>query len=118
MVQDDAFVRGKNLLEQKHYKEAIAEFTRSLQTNPSNFDSLFYRAVAWLDFSQAQKCVDDLQLLLQQCPDYRKTCYIVLSIAYRRVGDFLGSIRTLTKALQKYPRYVEALIARGQIFVF
>jgi hypothetical protein len=39
--------------------------------------------------------------------------FIVLSIAYRRVNDYISSIRTLTKAIQIYPVYLEAYIARG-----
>ncbi len=30
----------------------------------------------------------------------------------------MGSLRTLSKALNKYPRYTEACIARGQIYIF
>jgi len=62
--------------------------------------------------------VDDLNLLIERFPDYRKTVFIVLSIAYRRINDFLGALRTLSKALTKYPRYTEAQIARGQIYIF
>jgi hypothetical protein len=47
-------------------------------------------------------------MLLERCPDYRKTVFIVLSIAYRRINDFQGALKTLSKALQKYPRYTEA----------
>jgi len=62
--------------------------------------------------------VEDLNLLIERCPDYRKTVFIVLSIAYRRINDFVGALRTLSKALKKYPRYMEACIARGQIYIF
>jgi len=52
------------------------------------------------------------------CGDYRKTMFIVLSIAYRRVNDYISAIRALSKAIQKYPQYMEAFIARGQIYIF
>jgi hypothetical protein len=42
-----------------------------------------------------------------------KTVFIVLSIAYRRINDYTGALRTLSKAIVKYPRYIEAYIARG-----
>ncbi len=51
--------------------------------------------------------------LIEMCPDYRKTVFIVLSIAYRRINDYTGALRTLSKAIVKYPRYIEAYIARG-----
>jgi len=44
--------------------------------------------------------------------------FIVLSIAYRRTNDYTGALRTLSKAIVKYPRYIEAYIARGQIYIF
>ena len=76
------------MLEDKRYKEAVQEFSKSIQINPQNYDALFYRAVANLDFGQPLKSVEDLNALLDRCPDYRKTAFIVLSIAYRRVNDF------------------------------
>lgn len=44
--------------------------------------------------------------------------FIVISIAYRRVNDYLSAIRALSKAITKYPAYLEAYIARGQIYIF
>lgn len=93
-------------------------FTKSIASNKMNFDALFYRAVSNLDFGQPAKAIADLSMLCEECPDYRKTMFIVLSIAYRRVNDFTGALRTLSKALMKYPKYLEAYIARGQIYIF
>lgn len=71
-----------------------------------------------LDQGQPEKAITDLNELIEICPEYRKTMFIVLSIAYRRVNDYTGALRTLSKAIQKYNRYIEAYIARGQIFIF
>jgi len=76
------------MLEDKRYKEAVSEFAKSYSTNPNNYDALFYKAVANLDFGQPAKSVEDLQKLLEVYPDYRKTFLIVLSIAHRRVNDY------------------------------
>ena len=88
-------------------------FTKSYTLNKTNYDALFDRAVAGLDSGQPQQAITDLNDLVDQCPEYRKTMFIVLSIAYRRVNDYTGAQRTLSKALLKYPRYIEAYIARG-----
>jgi len=88
-------------------------FTKSLTLNKNNFDALFYRAVSNLDSNQPSKAITDLNELIELCPDYRKTMFIVLSIAYRRQNDYTGALRTLSKALSRYPRYIEAYIARG-----
>jgi tetratricopeptide (TPR) repeat protein len=57
---DECFEAAKNYLTDKKYKEAIAGFTKSLNINPQNYDSLFYRAVSQLDFGQPQKAIEDL----------------------------------------------------------
>jgi tetratricopeptide (TPR) repeat protein len=102
----------------KKYKEAIKAFSKSLQNNKANFDALFYRGVTHLDSNQPLKAITDLNELIDTCPDYRKTMFIVLSIAYRRTNDYTGALRTLSKAIFKYPKYLEAYIARGQIYIF
>ena len=115
---EEAFESGKVFLAEQKYKEAVKMFTKSLGLNQTNYDALFYRAVSHLDSCQPQKAIGDLSDLVERCPDYRKTMFIVLSIAYRRVNDYTGALRTLSKALMKYPRYIEAYIARGQIYIF
>jgi tetratricopeptide (TPR) repeat protein len=74
--------------------------------------------VAELDNGLNEKAIEDMNELIERCPEYRKTVYIVLSIAYRRVNDYTGALRTLSKAIIRYPRYIEAYIARGQIYIF
>jgi tetratricopeptide (TPR) repeat protein len=93
-------------------------FTKSLNANKTNYDALFYRAVTNLDQEMPEKAIKDLEELVKICGDYRKTMFIVLSIAYRRVNDYISAIRALSKATQKYPQYLEAFIARGQIYIF
>lgn len=88
LQSEEHFETAKSMLEDKRYKEAVQEFSKSIQINPQNYDALFYRAVANLDFGQPVKSIEDLNALLDRCPDYRKTAFIVLSIAYRRVNDF------------------------------
>jgi tetratricopeptide (TPR) repeat protein len=113
LESEEQYEAGKVFLQEKKYKEAIKMFTKSLSLNKTNYDALFYRAVSALDSGQPQSAITDLNELIEQCSDYRKTMFIILSIAFRRVNDYTGAQRVLSKALIKYPRYVEAYIARG-----
>ena len=113
LESEEHFESGKVFLAEQKYKDALKMFSKSLQSNKMNYDALFYRAVSNLDSGQPAKAITDLTDLVDKCPDYRKTMFIVLSIAYRRVNDYTGALRTLSKALMKYNRYVEAYIARG-----
>lgn len=118
MESEEFFEQGKLFLSDKKYKEAVKAFSKCLQLNTSNFDALFYRGVTFLDQGTPEKAVQDLTELVKVCPDYRKTMFIVLSIAYRRLNDYTGALRALSKAIVKYPKYLEAYIARGQIYIF
>ena len=42
----------------------------------------------------------------------------MLSISYRRVNDIVNAVRILSKAIERYPKYSEAYLARGQIYIF
>lgn len=99
LESEEYFESGKIYLTEKMYKDAAKMFTKSLQVNKTNYDALFYRAVTNLDQELPEKAISDLEDLLKICPDYRKTMFIVLSIAYRRVNDYLSAIRALTKAI-------------------
>ena len=118
LESEEYFESGKLFLSEKKYKDACKMFTKSLQANKTNYDALFYRAVTNLDQELPKKAIADLEELMRICSDYRKTMFIVLSIAYRRVNDYLSAIRALTKAIQRFPVYLEAYIARGQIYIF
>lgn len=69
--------------------------TEALKMDPVNVEALFYRGVAYLDSDAPQKALQDLNIVLDRNPDYKKSFYIVLSIAYRRVNDYISAIRTV-----------------------
>lgn len=50
LQSEEHFEAAKTMLEDKRYKEAVSEFTKSFTLNPNNYDALFYKAVANLDF--------------------------------------------------------------------
>lgn len=47
-----------------------------------------------------------------------KMVYIMLSIAYRRIQDYTEALKVLSKAISKHPKFSEAYVARGQIYLF
>ena len=115
---DHLFKEAKAAMLKKEYKEAIKKFTQSLKLNQQNRDAKFYRAISYLDIEQTRRAITELVDLIEQAPNYSKTAYIVLSIAYRRENDLNNSVRVLSKATLKYPKYVEAFMARGKIYIF
>ena len=90
---------------EKKFKPAVREFSKILRFDPDNSDARFYRAVCYLDWKKNTKAIEDLNYLLEKNPMHRKISYIVLSIAYRRSNDYLGSLRTLSRGILHFPKY-------------
>lgn len=74
--------------------------------------------MCYLDWKKNSRAIEDLTLLIEKNPLHRKIAYIVLSIAYRRSNDYLGSLRTLSRGIMHFPKYPEAYQARGQLYIF
>ena len=85
MAAEEAFEGGKELLGEKSYKQAIKSFTKAIEMNGGHVNALFYRGVTYLDAENPEKAALDFQNLINIQPDYKRTVYIVLSIAYRRL---------------------------------
>ncbi len=64
--------------------------------------------MCYLDWKKNSKATEDLTQLIEHHPLHKKIAYIVLSIAYRRSNDYLGSLRTLSRGIMHFPKYAEA----------
>jgi tetratricopeptide (TPR) repeat protein len=108
--------KGKNLLAEKSYTEALKLFTKALKINNSNYEAMFYKGMTYLDNGDPSKAVKELANVIQKMPNFKNTVYLVLSIAYMRDNDIMAALKVLTKAIKKYPKFIEAYLARGQIY--
>ena len=116
---NDSFKENKSSLKQPITSYLISlEIIETLSAFYSLDDKITLNDLPEFILNTLEGVVEDLNHLIDRCPNYRKTAFIVLSIAYRRINDYVGALRTLTKALQKYPKYIEAYVARGQIYIF
>ena len=115
---NSALAEGKDFLLQKEYSEAISCFTSALKANRGNLEAKFYRGICFLDSGSTRKAIQEFSEIIEVQPDFKRTVYVVLSIAFRRVNDIVGALRTLSRAILKYPRYAESYLARGQIYIF
>lgn len=109
--------QGKIMLLERDYQGAIKFFNKVLKLDKANIHAKFYRGIAWLDLQKPQKAVTDFEEVLETKPNYNKTVYLCLSVALRRVHKNQEAVRTLTQAIVKYPKYVDAIVARGQLFL-
>lgn len=113
---NDLLKLGKEKLIDKNYSEATKVFTDALSVNSMNFEAMFYRGITYLDSGNPKKAITELSLIIENAPMFKNTVYLVLSISYMRVNDVFAALKILTKAIKKYPRFIEAYLARGQIY--
>ena len=64
------------------------------------------------------KAITYFNKIIDNTSSSKKMIYIVLSIAYRRVQNYTEALKVLSKAITKHPKFVEAYVARGQIYLF
>ena len=108
--------QGKIQLAEKDYVEALRTFNKALKINSMNYEAMFYRGITYLDSGNPSKTIKDLANLIAEAPGFKNTVYLVLSIAYMRTNDILSALKVLTRAIKKYPKFIEAYLARGQIY--
>jgi tetratricopeptide (TPR) repeat protein len=56
-----------------------------------------------------------LSNLINKNDDHKKNIYFFLSIAYKRIGDTDSALRILNIAIDKIPKYYDALLFRGKL---
>lgn len=113
---NDLLEIGKEKLIDKNYSEATKVFSDALKMNNLNFEAKFYRGITYLDSGNSLKAINELTEIIENVPNFKNTVYLVLAIAYMRLNDIIAALKTLTKAIKKYPKFIEAYLARGQIY--
>lgn len=91
---------------------------RERNENEKELDEIFYKGIKSLDSGEPKKAISYFNRIVDNVYNNKKMAYIVLSIAYRRTQNYTEALKILSKAIAKYPKFVEAYVARGQIYLF
>ncbi|CAI2370054.1 unnamed protein product [Moneuplotes crassus] len=108
--------KGKEFLNLKNYDDALKFLTKALKVNEHNYDAMFFKGVTYLDSGNPSKAIKELTMIIENVPNFKNTVYLVLSTCYMRNNDTVSALMILNKAIQKYPKFVEAYVARGQVY--
>lgn len=91
---------------------------REKSENDKEQDELFYKGIKSLDDGDPTKAISFFTKIVDSPNCNKKMTYVVLSIAYRRVQNYTEALKVLSKAIAKHPKFIEAFVARGQIYLF
>ena len=81
-----ADARGVTFLHDKNTRCALASFTEEIRTNPEAWQGHYHAGLAYLDLSDAQHAVSELQLAAGKAPG-RAEIRLALGIAQEALGE-------------------------------
>lgn len=113
------FYRGETYKYQGKFKEAIADFTKTIELNPNFHKPYLRRAVLnsydFKNYNSRQKAKDDLKTAVLLSPEDPEVYYIS-GLVFSHIGTREEAIESLNKAIQLNPKYADAYLQRGQLF--
>jgi len=108
---------GKDELKRHGYDKAMTLFEQAYRVNPSNIEALLYKGVVLMDTGKTQNAIKVLKEVISQKTEGAKSGYLLLAIAYKKTNNHELAINTLNEVLRKYPKYIEALISRANLYL-
>lgn len=101
----------------KDYAEAISLGRDVLAEHPKSLDALYIVGLASSMVDRHESTIKHFETLLSLKPQYKKNVYLLLSIAYKKLGKTDASFRVLNMALRHFDRFFEAYVnAAHQIY--
>jgi len=109
------FARGRTLIEQKDFNQAIDQFTKAIQMDPKDALAYYNRGLAYVAQSEYQEAIADYTSALHLNPK-NALAYYHRGIAHRHLKEFDRAIGDYTRAIRLDPRLAVAYRNRGHAF--
>lgn len=109
------FERGRDLVKQKAYGEAITAFTEAINLNPHNSYFYYVRSNIYLFLKQYQNTIADLDKVISISPQYSKA-YQNRANAYLALRQYDSALADFDKAIDIDPQNVSAYYSRGALY--
>jgi tetratricopeptide (TPR) repeat protein len=115
----DYFRSASAHLRANEFAEALADFNKVIELNPTHTEALFYRLMAMNNLDPKGEPIGDWNRIIELAPRYKLIWVIYLQRAnYRaRIGEFDGSIEDVNKALEFVPSNGNAYHLRGYSYM-
>ena len=110
---DDYLKRGKELFEKKNYLQALENFEKAIELNPSLAEAYYFRGRVQLDDKKADA---DFTTAIELRPNYPEA-YFRRGLKNDLNNDRAAAMRDYNKALELNPKFIEAYMTRAVLYL-
>lgn len=107
--------RGSAFRSNGQNKEAMIDYSRSIELNPRFYRAFEYRGYMYSLEEQYSKAIEDFKSALVSYPN-SEFARASLGFNYRKMGQYSEALHYLNETLEINPNNTDALINRGQVF--
>ncbi|AFZ49735.1 tetratricopeptide repeat protein [Dactylococcopsis salina] len=108
--------KGNRHFESRHWKRAIAHYTKALEFYPHSYFSYTRRALAYRKNGEYEKAINDYTNAFSLCQGKAED-YYHRSIAYRQLEQYQCALKDCNQAIDLKPHLAPAYNHRGNLFV-
>ena len=114
-LAQEANSKGKRLLRAGKSNEAIQEFTRVIELDPTLVEAYLNRGTAWHDKRKPDKAIEDYNIAIELDPN-DDLAYNNRGNAWSDKGEYDKAIENFNKAIELNPNLVFAYSNRGNVW--
>ena len=104
---EDWYDKGRSLLSQQQYDEAIKAFSTAIDIIPLDYQSYNYRGVAWALKGNFDRAIADYSKAIEIRPRYAEA-HNNRGFAHTQTGNLKAALNDFTRALKINPFFVDA----------
>lgn len=110
---DEYLKRGKELFEKKDYLQALENFDKAVELNPTLAEAYYFRARVQLDDRKAEA---DFNKAIELNPAYPEA-YFRRGLMKDLSGDSAAALRDYNRAIELNPKFVDAYMTRAVLYL-
>jgi tetratricopeptide (TPR) repeat protein len=112
VLAQNSIQQGLNLSEKQNHQEAIAAFSRAIQTNANNSEAFYQRGLVYQRLGKNQEAMADVTQVIQLDPNHAKAHLLRGNLRFQ-LGDDQGALDDYNRAIYLDPKQAAAYLNRG-----
>lgn len=112
VLAQNSIQQGLNLSEKQNHQDAIAAFSRAIQSNPNHGEAYYQRGLAYQRLGKTQEAMADVTQAIQLDPNHTKA-YLLRGNLRFQLGDDQGALDDYNRSIYLDPKQAAAYLNRG-----
>ena len=115
LTAQDYFRRGFRAISEGHTQEAVKEYSKAIELDPSFASAYHNRGILYNKLGEQQKALDDYNKAIELDPSYA-FAYNGRGNVYRGLGERQKALDNYNKAIELDPSFAYAYNGRGNVY--